>query len=88
VRTPAEGVSIIGRNTQGVTIIRTAEDEKVVGLQRIEEIQTEELLDAEGNVIPPADIIEGEAIDLEAAESTESDVESDGQSDVESDEQD
>ncbi|MBB1382464.1 DNA gyrase subunit A, partial [Shewanella sp. SR41-2] len=30
VRTPAEGVSIIGRNTQGVTIIRTAEDEKVV----------------------------------------------------------
>lgn len=88
VRTPAEGVSIIGRNTQGVTIIRTAEDEKVVGLQRIEEIQTEELLDAEGNVIPPADSIEGEAIDLEAAESTESDVESDGQSDVESDEQD
>lgn len=88
VRTPAEGVSIIGRNTQGVTIIRTAEDEKVVGLQRIEEIQTEELLDAEGNVIPPADIIEGDAIDLEAAESTESDVESDGQSDVESDEQD
>jgi len=88
VRTPAEGVSIIGRNTQGVTIIRTAEDEKVVGLQRIEEIQTEELLDAEGNVIPSADIIEGDAIDLEAAESTESDVESDGQSDVESDEQD
>ncbi|MBB1317105.1 DNA gyrase subunit A [Shewanella sp. SR43-4] len=88
VRTPAEGVSIIGRNTQGVTIIRTAEDEKVVGLQRIEEIQTEELLDAEGNVIPPADIIEGDAIDLDAAESTESDVESDGQSDVESDEQD
>ena len=88
VRTPAEGVSIIGRNTQGVTIIRTAEDEKVVGLQRIEEIQTEELLDAEGNVIPPADSIEGEAIDLDAAESTESDVESDVQSDVESDEQD
>ena len=88
VRTPAEGVSIIGRNTQGVTIIRTAEDEKVVGLQRIEEIQTEELLDAEGNVIPPADIIEGDAIDLDAAESTESDVEIDGQSDVESDEQD
>ena len=88
VRTPAEGVSIIGRNTQGVTIIRTAEDEKVVGLQRIEEIQTEELLDAEGNVIPPTDIIEGEAIDLDAAESTESDVESDVQSDVESDEQD
>ncbi|AZG73162.1 DNA gyrase subunit A [Shewanella livingstonensis] len=92
VRTPAEGVSIIGRNTQGVTIIRTAEDEKVVGLQRIEEIQTEVLLDEEGNVIPPADIIDGEVTDVETAESTdtdvESDIESDIESDVESDEQD
>ncbi|MCL1079283.1 DNA gyrase subunit A [Parashewanella spongiae] len=39
VRTPATGVSTIGRNTQGVTIIRTAEGESVVGLQRIDEIQ-------------------------------------------------
>ncbi|MCL1137246.1 DNA gyrase subunit A [Shewanella pneumatophori] len=52
VRTPAEGVSTIGRNTQGVTIIRTAEDEKVVGLQRIDEIQVPEAeLDADGNPI-------------------------------------
>lgn len=51
VRTPAEGVSIIGRNTQGVTIIRTAQDEHVVGLQRIEEIQEEIELDEEGNPI-------------------------------------
>ncbi|MGS0676496.1 DNA gyrase subunit A [Shewanella sp. 30m-9] len=52
VRTPAEGVSTIGRNTQGVTIIRTAEDEKVVGLQRIDEIQVPEVeLDEEGNPI-------------------------------------
>ncbi|MCG9696708.1 DNA gyrase subunit A [Shewanella sp. Isolate11] len=51
VRTPATGVSSIGRNTQGVTIIRTAEDEKVVGLQRIEEIQDEVELDEEGNPI-------------------------------------
>ncbi|MGX9460085.1 DNA gyrase subunit A [Shewanella sp. A14] len=84
VRTPAEGVSIIGRNTQGVTIIRTAEDEKVVGLQRIEEIQTEEQLDEEGNVIPPVDVIEGDVTDGESTESTGSDVESD----VENDEQD
>ncbi|GAB1153353.1 MAG: DNA gyrase subunit A [Shewanella algae] len=42
VRTPAAGVSIIGRNTQGVTIIRTAGDEAVVGLQRIDEIQSDE----------------------------------------------
>ncbi|MCH1926469.1 DNA gyrase subunit A [Shewanella sp. C32] len=40
VRTPVSGVSLIGRNTQGVTIIRTGDDERVVGLQRIDEIQS------------------------------------------------
>lgn len=58
VRTPAEGVSIIGRNTQGVTIIRTASDEKVVGLQRIDEIQSDEELDENGLpiVAPEGDV--------------------------------
>ncbi|KIO35340.1 DNA gyrase subunit A [Shewanella sp. cp20] len=51
VRTPASGVSTIGRNTQGVTIIRTASDETVVGLQRIDEIQDDQELDEEGNPI-------------------------------------
>ncbi len=37
VRTRVGEVSQVGRNTQGVTLIRTSEDEKVVGLQRIEE---------------------------------------------------
>lgn len=35
VRTRVAEVSIVGRNTQGVILIRTAEDEKVVGLQRV-----------------------------------------------------
>ncbi|PKF62269.1 DNA gyrase subunit A [Psychromonas sp. psych-6C06] len=39
VRTPVSGVSIVGRNTQGVTLIKTREDEKIVALQRIEEIK-------------------------------------------------
>ncbi len=39
VRTRVSEVSQVGRNTQGVTLIRTAEDEQVVGLQRIEEIE-------------------------------------------------
>ncbi len=43
VRTRVGEVSQVGRNTQGVTLIRTSEDEKVVGLQRIEE-PDEELL--------------------------------------------
>jgi DNA gyrase subunit A len=37
VRTPVAGVSKLGRNTQGVTLIRLAEEEKLVGLERIAE---------------------------------------------------
>ncbi|MGI2066308.1 DNA gyrase subunit A [Shewanella sp. MF08487] len=65
VRTPASGVSIIGRNTQGVTIIRTAGDEKVVGLQRIDEIQIDEdevELDENGLPIVPV-VVSGELAD-------------------------
>jgi len=54
VRTRSGEVSQVGRNTQGVTLIRTSEEELVVGLQRIDEIEelilSEEeqaLLDAE-----------------------------------------
>ena len=39
VRTRVSEVSVVGRNTQGVTLIRTAESEKVVGLQRIAETE-------------------------------------------------
>ncbi len=69
VRTPATGVSSIGRNTQGVTIIRTADDEKVVGLQRIDEIQEDEVeLDEEGNPI----VVEGEEAEVTQAAEGES----------------
>lgn len=85
VRTPAEGVSVIGRNTQGVTIIRTAEDEKVVGLQRIEEIQSDEELDEEGNPIivdPTAEADEAttDVDTVDADSDTEDKDESDEQS--------
>ncbi|HCH3818826.1 TPA: DNA topoisomerase (ATP-hydrolyzing) subunit A [Vibrio parahaemolyticus] len=43
VRTRVAEVSQVGRNTQGVTLIRTAEDESVVGLQRIDEVEEVEL---------------------------------------------
>jgi DNA gyrase subunit A len=36
VRTSAEEISTLGRNTQGVTLIRLRKDEKLVGLERIE----------------------------------------------------
>ncbi|MDF2177658.1 DNA topoisomerase (ATP-hydrolyzing) subunit A [Aliiglaciecola sp. CAU 1673] len=42
VRTRVSEVSMVGRNTQGVRLIRTASDEHVVGLQRIEEVASED----------------------------------------------
>ncbi|WP_301098638.1 DNA topoisomerase (ATP-hydrolyzing) subunit A [Otariodibacter sp.] len=42
VRTRVNEVSLVGRNTQGVRIIRTAEDESVVSLERICDIDDEE----------------------------------------------
>ena len=39
VRTPVEGISIVGRNTQGVTLIRLVDDQKLVGLAGIEAIE-------------------------------------------------
>jgi len=38
VRTRVNEVSVVGRNTQGVRLIRTGADEQVVGMQRIDEI--------------------------------------------------
>jgi DNA gyrase subunit A len=46
VRTRVSEVSVVGRNTQGVTLIRTAEDENVVGLQRVAEPVEDEELDS------------------------------------------
>ena len=36
VRTRVDGISVVGRNTQGVTIIRLGKNEKVIGVDRIE----------------------------------------------------
>ena len=38
IRTPVDGIRIAGRNTQGVTIFRTGESEKVVSVERIGDI--------------------------------------------------
>ncbi|MEX6314375.1 DNA topoisomerase (ATP-hydrolyzing) subunit A [Providencia manganoxydans] len=54
VRTRVAEVSVVGRNTQGVTLIRTAEDEKVVGLQRVAETEDDETSDEEGEMKPLA----------------------------------
>ncbi|WP_107758872.1 DNA topoisomerase (ATP-hydrolyzing) subunit A [Dickeya sp. Secpp 1600] len=63
VRTRVSEVSIVGRNTQGVTLIRTAEDERVVGLQRVAEPVEDDELDSVVPVdgeLPEEDIDEPE----------------------------
>ena len=42
IRTPVDGIRIAGRNTQGVTIFRTREDENVVSVGRIEDVDGDE----------------------------------------------
>ena len=68
VRTRVAEVSRVGRNTQGVTLIRTADEEMVVGLQRIEEPEEEDILDAD---IEEAEVTEAPAADTNSADSAE-----------------
>ena len=42
VRTGVADISIQGRNTQGVRLIRVAEGDRLVGLDRIEQMQSED----------------------------------------------
>ena len=39
VRTPVADISVMGRNTQGVTLIRLDEGDRLVGLERVEILQ-------------------------------------------------
>lgn len=57
VRTRSDEISELGRNTQGVTLIRLGEDETLSGIARIEEPDEddEELLDAEGETAEASD---------------------------------
>ena len=42
VRTPVDGIPVVGRNTQGVRIIRLGNEEKVIGVDRIEGLAGED----------------------------------------------
>ncbi|GAA6204402.1 DNA topoisomerase (ATP-hydrolyzing) subunit A [Thalassotalea sp. SU-HH00458] len=74
VRTRVNEVSIIGRNTQGVRIIRTTEEEHVVALQRIDEIEEDD------------SIIEGEVTEGETSETSTEEPSSEQTPDPENDE--
>ncbi len=57
VRTPVEQIPLIGRNTQGVRLIRLGEGERLVELARVEKLQGEDDLDSGDG---PADGSEGD----------------------------
>ena len=48
VRTRVDEVSVLGRNTQGVRLIKTRDGEHIVSVERLEE-QEDKLLDDEGD---------------------------------------
>ncbi len=55
VRTPVDEISVLGRNTQGVRLIRLADGERLTGIERIESLETEgESEGADSEPLPPA----------------------------------
>lgn len=69
VRTRVDEVSQVGRNTQGVTLIRTIEEEVVVGVARIAEIDEDDaLLDPEGVEAEQETSLDEAAADTDAPE--------------------
>jgi DNA gyrase subunit A len=73
VRTRVNEVSVIGRNTQGVRLIRTAEDEHVVALQRIDEIEeAEDFIEGEVEAAEGASEAPAESAELNSDSSPES----------------
>ncbi|KKO50486.1 DNA gyrase subunit A [Arsukibacterium sp. MJ3] len=65
VRTRVKEVSEVGRNTQGVILIRTQEQEKVVGVAKVDEIQEQDLPQ---NIEEGTDNITASAENVESAE--------------------
>jgi DNA gyrase subunit A len=54
VRTPVDEISVLGRNTQGVRLIRLAEGERLTGIERIESLEAEgDAEAAEPEPVPP-----------------------------------
>lgn len=71
VRTRSGEISSLGRNTQGVMLIRLAEEEALVGIARIEEPEEDE---SEGAEVEGAEVESAEAESTEAGAATESDT--------------
>jgi len=78
VRTRVNEVSVIGRNTQGVRIIRTAEEESVVALQRIDEIEEDEtIIEGEVDTEQTTENVAADETAVSDSENAETDEDSD-----------
>ena len=53
VRTPVDEISVVGRNTQGVRLIRLGENERLTGVERIESLNGEDPEGSELADLPP-----------------------------------
>jgi DNA gyrase subunit A len=51
VRTRVSEISIVGRNTQGVRLINIADNEKLVGIQRVDEVEATDTTDVIEDII-------------------------------------
>ena len=56
VRTRTDEITVQGRNTQGVTLIRISKDEQLVGVARVEEPEEAESSEALGEVVDGTDL--------------------------------
>jgi DNA gyrase subunit A len=62
IRTTVGDIRVMGRNTQGVTIFRVAENEHVVSVAKIEESEEEEIeLETDGEIAPEEGATVGES---------------------------
>lgn len=59
IRIPIGDISIVGRSTRGVTLFKTAEDERVVSVSRLRDVDDDE----EGEEGEEGDAVEGEAVE-------------------------
>ena len=70
IRVPVEGISIMGRSTQGVIVFDTAEDERVVSVEHIPEVENGNGDDgsADGGPVDDEPLDEGRSITRSAAD--------------------
>ena len=74
IRIPLADISIVGRSTRGVTLFKTAEDERVVSVSRLRDVDDDEddVDDEEGE---GGETAEGETIEGEATEGVDQSAE-------------